>query len=68
MMTRVPPHVTIGMFETLNTSKTTLTKQMKAYLATYQLTNKVIAYLKDKGTNLNMFTSTLTSVIFCELS
>ncbi len=40
---------------------------MKFLLATYQLTNKVIIYVKDKGTNLNMLAFALTSVISCEL-
>jgi hypothetical protein len=39
-------HVTIGMFETLNTFGATLTEQVMSLLATYQLTNKVIAYVK----------------------
>jgi hypothetical protein len=60
-------HVTIGMFETLNTSGIALAKQMKSPLITYQFTNKVIAYVKDKGTNLNMLTFALISVISCEL-
>jgi hypothetical protein len=33
----VPCHVTIGMFETLDTSRIALAKQMKFPLATYQL-------------------------------
>jgi hypothetical protein len=40
---------------------------MKSLLATYQLKNKVITYVKDKGINLNMFASALTSVLSCEL-
>lgn len=40
---------------------------MKSLLAIYQLTNKVIVYVKDKGINLNMFTFALTNVVSCEL-
>jgi len=40
---------------------------MKSLLATYQLKKKVIIYVKDKGINLNMFASTLISVVSCEL-
>jgi hypothetical protein len=60
-------HVTIGMFETLDTTRPTLAKQMKFPLTTYQFINKVIAYVKNKSTNLNMLAFALTSVISCEL-
>jgi hypothetical protein len=40
---------------------------MKSLLATYQLTNKVIAYVKEENTNLNMLAIVLTSVVSCEL-
>ncbi len=40
---------------------------MKSLLATYQLTNKVIAYVKDENTNLNMLAFALISVVSCEL-
>jgi hypothetical protein len=48
-------HVTICRFEALNTFGTTLIKQLKFFLATYQLINQVITYNKDEGTNLNTF-------------
>jgi len=51
------------MFEILNTSGTTLAKQMKFPLATYQRTNKVIVYVEDKSTNLHMLAFALTSVV-----
>jgi hypothetical protein len=40
---------------------------VKFFLATYQLTNKVIAYVKEENTNLNMLAFALTSVVSCEL-
>jgi hypothetical protein len=55
------------MYETLDTSGIALAKQMKSLLIIYQFTNKMIAYVKDKGTNLNMFAFALISVISCEL-
>jgi len=54
------------MFDTPNTSKVTLAKQVKSLFTTYELTNKVIVYVKDEGTNLNMLASTLTNVVSCE--
>jgi hypothetical protein len=63
----VPCHVTIGMFETPNTFGIALTEQVKSLLVTYQLTNKVIVYVKDENKNLNMLAFALTSVVSCEL-
>jgi hypothetical protein len=40
---------------------------VKSLLATYQLTNKVITYVKEENTNLNMLAFALTSVVSCEL-
>jgi hypothetical protein len=40
---------------------------MKSLFATYEFTNKVIIYVKDKGTNLNNFAYALTNVVSCEL-
>jgi hypothetical protein len=63
----VSHHVIVGMFEAPNTSRASLVKQVKYFLATYQLKNKVIIYVKDKGINLNMLAFQLTSVVSCEL-
>jgi len=59
-------HVTMGRFEVLNTFGSTLTKQLKLFLATYQLLNQMITYNKDEGINLNMFVLALTNVVSCE--
>jgi hypothetical protein len=63
----VSHHVIVSMFEALDTSRVALVEQMKSLLATYQFKNKVITYVKDKGINLNMLASALTSVVSCEL-
>jgi hypothetical protein len=39
---------------------------MKIILDEFNLTNKVIAYVKDEGTNLNSFTIAFTYVMSCE--
>ncbi len=40
---------------------------MKSLFVTYEITNKVIIYVKDEGTNLNNFAYALTNVVSCEL-
>jgi hypothetical protein len=49
----VPKHVTLGLFEAPNTTSATLAKIVKPLLAKFQLTHKIIAYVKDEGSNLN---------------
>jgi len=61
----VPYHVIVRLFEALNTFGTTLAEQMKYLLTKYQLTSKIITYVKDENTNLNTFFFVFTSVIFC---
>jgi hypothetical protein len=63
----VPCHVIIGMFKTPNTFRVALAKQVKSLFATYGLTNKVIVYVRDERTNLNMLAFALTNVVYCEL-
>jgi len=63
----VPCQVIIDMFETPKTFKVALAEQMKSLFTTYELTNKVIVYVKDEGTNLNMLAFALTNVVSCEL-
>jgi hypothetical protein len=40
-------------------------KQVKSLLVEYQLTSKIIAYVKDKGINMNTYVFALTSVVSC---
>ncbi len=61
----VPYHVIIRLFEILNTFGTTLAEQMKYLLAEYQLTSKIITYVKDESINLNTFPFAFASVVFC---
>jgi hypothetical protein len=42
-----PYHIIIGLFEIFDIFRATLTKQVKVLLAKFNLTNKVIAYVKD---------------------
>jgi len=61
----VPYHVIVRLFEALNTFGATLVEQMKYLLAKYELTSKIIIYVKDENTNLNTFTFAFASVVFC---
>jgi hypothetical protein len=38
---------------------------LKDLFAQYELLNKVIAYVKDEGANLNTLTTKLTSIVSC---
>jgi hypothetical protein len=62
----VPCHIIVGLFEATNTFGVTLVEQVKVFLLKFNLTNKVIAYVKDEGANLNSFTIALTYVMSCE--
>ncbi len=63
----IPCYINIGLFETHDTFGAILTKQVKILLVEFNLTNKVIMYVKDEGTNLNFLTTTLTSIVLCKL-
>ncbi len=61
----MPCHVIAGLFEAPNTFGATLAKHVKSLLVEYQLTSKIIVYVKDERTNLNTLVSTFTSIISC---
>ncbi|KAJ7552447.1 hypothetical protein O6H91_06G055400 [Diphasiastrum complanatum] len=62
----VPCHVTVGLFETLDTSGAAMALQLKELLSQYNLTSRIIGYVKDEGANLNMMTNALIFVVDCE--
>ncbi len=45
----------------------TMAKQMKDLFGSFGLLNKVIAFVKDKGTNLKIMTTTLKSIVSCDI-
>jgi hypothetical protein len=49
----MPKHITIGLFETFETLGQTLTRILKNLLEQYGLTRNILAYVKNKGANLN---------------
>jgi hypothetical protein len=61
-----PKHVTFGLFETTKITGQALVKNLIELLDAYGLRNKIIAYVKDEGSNLNTLTNALKFVIKCE--
>jgi hypothetical protein len=60
-----PKHVTIGLFECQKTSGAALAEIVKPLLKNFHLHDKVIAYVKDEGSNLVSLATSLTSVASC---
>ncbi len=48
----VPKHVNVDLFKTPNITSVALVKIVKPLLAKFKFTHKIIAYVKDKGSNL----------------
>jgi hypothetical protein len=46
-------HVIVGLFEATNMSRVAMATQVKDLLWLYNLLDKLIAYVKDKGGNLS---------------
>lgn len=61
----VPCHIIARIFEAQKTIKTNMVLQLKDLLFHFNLCDKVIAYVKDKGTNLNILTNSLTIIVSC---
>jgi len=58
-----PCHVITTIFEVHETLGVAMAIQLKDLLAWYNLLDKVIAYIKDEGVNLNTFTTTLPNIV-----
>ncbi len=39
--------------------------QLKELFVCFELCDKVVAYVKDEGANLNTLTNTLTNIVLC---
>jgi hypothetical protein len=59
--------MTIGFLKATETISQILAKNLKELLDSYGLSKKIIAYVKDEGTNLNFMTTTLKSIVNCEV-
>jgi hypothetical protein len=62
----VPHHVTVGVFEVSETGAVALAKLIRSLLNQYKLTNKIIAYAKDEGSNFIKMASTLEDIVTCD--
>jgi hypothetical protein len=60
-----PCHVTVGIFKVHETLGVAMVVQFDDLLAWYNLLDKIIAYVKDKGANLNTFVMALTNILSC---
>jgi len=61
-----PHHVIVGLFEANDIAKVGLARQLKGLLERFQLTFKILCYVKDEGTNLGTMITTLKYVMTCE--
>jgi len=62
-----PKQITIGLFETTKITRQTLINNLTKLFDQYGLRNKIIAYVKDDGSNLNTMTIALKSFENCEV-
>ncbi len=62
-----PKQVTIGLFKAIKITRQTLANNLTKLLDQYGLRNKIIAYVKDEGSNLNTMTIALKSILKCEV-
>jgi hypothetical protein len=58
--------ITIGLFEVTKIIRQVLARNLIDILDAYGLRNKIITYVKDKGSNLNSLTNPLKFVVKCE--
>jgi hypothetical protein len=61
-----PKHITVSLFEVIDTRGQILDKNLTK-LDIYELRRKIVAYVKDEGYNLNIMTTTLKSIINCDV-
>jgi hypothetical protein len=55
----------MGLFEVINTFEVAMAAQVKKLLSSYNLLNKLIAYVKDKGGNMSTHAKALSYVVSC---
>jgi len=58
--------VTIGLFEATKTTRQALAKSLTKLLDKYGLRKKIIVYVKDERSNINVMISAYKFVINCE--
>jgi hypothetical protein len=61
-----PKHIFLGLFEATKIIGQALARNLIELLDAYGLRNKIITYMKNKGSNLNTLTNALKFVVKCE--
>jgi hypothetical protein len=56
-------HVIVGLFNATSTFGVAMTTHVNDLLSLYNLLEKLIAYVKDKGDNMSTLAQALTSII-----
>ncbi len=59
-------HVTIRLFEVTNTSGITMVSKFQELINKFSLITKILAYVKDKGSNLQACANAPTSIVSCD--
>jgi hypothetical protein len=59
----IPCHVIVKISKVHETTKAAMTLQLKDLFTWFDLCDKVIVYVKDKGANLNTLTNTSTNIL-----
>jgi hypothetical protein len=62
-----PKQVTIGLFETIETTRQALAINLNNLLDFFGLRKKIITFIKDERVNLNAMTSALKSIVSCDI-
>jgi hypothetical protein len=60
-----PCQVIIWIFEVHNTTSATMANRENCLLDSFNLLDKVLAYVKVEGFNLNILTYVLTFIVYC---
>jgi hypothetical protein len=55
----------MGLFEAIDTFGVAIATQVKELLSSYNLLDKLIAYVKDKGGNMSTLARALSFVVSC---
>ncbi len=60
-----PKHVIIGLFEAHDMNGATMAMKLKQILDNFSLTQKIMAYVKNEGSNLQTCATTFNSIVSC---
>jgi hypothetical protein len=58
-------HVTIGLFEVIDTRNVIMAPKLQELLDKFSLTTKILTYVRDKGSNLQTCANAFTSIVLC---